>query len=38
VRWNPGAEAPPLETLGELDIICHLAGEPVAEGRWAMDR
>jgi uncharacterized protein (TIGR01777 family) len=38
VRWNPDAEAPPLETLGELDTIFHLAGEPVAEGRWTDEK
>lgn len=33
--WLPQAEPPPLEAFSGIDTIFHLAGEPVAEGRWA---
>lgn len=33
-RWNPGKEAPPPEALSGCNAVFHLAGEPVASGRW----
>ena len=33
-RWDPSTEAPPIEALDGCDTVFHLAGEPVAEGRW----
>ncbi len=33
-RWIPDSEAPPPEALDGCDAVFHLAGEPVAEGRW----
>ena len=33
-RWDPEREEPPQEALSGCDAIFHLAGEPVAEGRW----
>ena len=33
-RWNPEQELPPAEALDGVDAVIHLAGEPVAGGRW----
>ena len=33
-RWNPSNELPPAEAFDECRAVFHLAGEPVAEGRW----
>jgi len=32
--WQPDAGPPPAEAFSGVDVIFHLAGEPVAEGRW----
>ncbi|RME80826.1 MAG: TIGR01777 family protein [Caldilineae bacterium] len=32
--WQPDAGPPPVEAFSGVDVIFHLAGEPVAEGRW----
>jgi uncharacterized protein (TIGR01777 family) len=32
--WEPQAGPPPAEAFAEVDAVFHLAGEPVAEGRW----
>ncbi len=37
-RWNPESELPPPEALDDCDAVFHLAGEPVAEGRWDDDK
>lgn len=34
VRWDPMTEAAPAEALEGAQAIFHLAGEPVAQGRW----
>ncbi len=33
-RWRPMEETPPREALEDCEAIFHLAGEPVATGRW----
>ena len=33
-RWAPDSEPPPPEALEGRDAVFHLAGEPVAVGRW----
>lgn len=33
-RWDPSSGPPPPEALDGCDTVFHLAGEPVAEGRW----
>lgn len=33
VAWDPG-RPPPVPALEGVDAVFHLAGEPVAEGRW----
>lgn len=33
-RWIPDREVPPTEALSGCDTVFHLAGEPVATGRW----
>ena len=33
-RWIPDREVPPPEALSGCDTVFHLAGEPVATGRW----
>lgn len=32
--WQPTEEMPPAEAFDGVDVIFHLAGDPVAEGRW----
>ena len=32
--WEPLAGPPPAEAFEGVDVVFHLAGEPVAEGRW----
>lgn len=32
--WEPEAGPPPAEALRGVDVVFHLAGDPVAEGRW----
>jgi uncharacterized protein len=34
LRWNPMTEPLPASALGGIDTIFHLAGDPVAAGRW----
>ena len=34
VRWNPLEGPPPQEAFDDVDVVFHLAGESVAEGRW----
>ena len=34
VRWQPDEGPPPAEALTDHDVVFHLAGEPVAKGRW----
>ena len=36
--WDPGSTPPPAGALRGVDVIFHLAGEPVAEGRWTPAR
>lgn len=32
--WQPQAGPPPAEAFSGINVVFHLAGEPVAEGRW----
>lgn len=32
--WQPQAGPPPVEAFLGIDVVFHLAGEPVAQGRW----
>jgi uncharacterized protein (TIGR01777 family) len=32
--WSPAAEPPPAEAFEGVDTVFHLAGDPVAAGRW----
>ncbi len=32
--WEPVSGPPPAEAFKDVDAVFHLAGEPVAEGRW----
>jgi len=34
VRWDPQEGPPPPEAFDGIDVVFHLAGESVAEGRW----
>jgi NAD dependent epimerase/dehydratase family enzyme len=36
--WSPEEGPPPAAALAKLDAVFHLAGEPVAEGRWTAER
>lgn len=32
--WDPAAEPPPAEVFEGVEAVFHLAGDPIAEGRW----
>lgn len=34
LSWQPETEAAPAAAFEGVDVVFHLAGEPVAEGRW----
>lgn len=36
--WQPEREPAPLEAFDGVDTVFHLAGEPVAEGRWTAEK
>jgi len=38
VAWDATSGHPPIEALEGLDAVVHLAGEPVAAGRWTSHR
>ena len=37
-RWDPMTEPPPAEAFAGATAVFHLAGEPVAAGRWTHAR
>jgi len=37
-QWNPDAGTPPDAALQDVSAIFHLAGEPVASGRWSKQK
>lgn len=37
-RWNPEEAPPPREAFEGVDAVIHLAGEPVAAGRWTEEQ
>ncbi|MDX2032824.1 MAG: TIGR01777 family oxidoreductase [Blastocatellia bacterium] len=37
-RWSPEEEPAPREALEGIDAVIHLAGEPVAAGRWTEEQ
>jgi len=36
--WEPSREPPPAAAFDGVDVVFHLAGEPVAAGRWTAER
>ena len=36
--WQPQSGPPCVEAFSGIDVVFHLAGEPVAEGRWTADK
>lgn len=36
--WQPEAGLPPAEAFTEIEVVFHLAGEPVAEGPWTQKK
>lgn len=36
--WQPEREPAPLDAFDGVDTVFHLAGEPVAEGRWTTEK
>jgi hypothetical protein len=37
-RWDPELGPPPRDALRGVDVVYHLAGEPVAPGRWTPEK
>jgi uncharacterized protein (TIGR01777 family) len=37
-RWDPMLGPPPAQVFDGVDVIFHLAGEPIAAGRWTKAR
>lgn len=37
-RWRPEEEEPPAEAFEGVEAVIHLAGDPVAEGRWNTEK
>lgn len=38
VVWTPEAHGAWMHEIDGADVVCHLAGEPIAEGRWSNER
>lgn len=38
VAWQPESGPPPAAAFDAVDTVFHLAGEPVAEGRWTTEK
>ena len=38
VAWQPETETAPASAFEGVDVVFHLAGEPVAEGRWTAQK
>jgi uncharacterized protein (TIGR01777 family) len=38
VRWRPESEPPPARAFDGVDVVFHLAGEPIANGRWNAEK
>lgn len=36
--WDPASEPPPSAAFAGVEAVFHLAGEPVAEGRWTAEK
>jgi len=36
--WEPAAGSPPLEAFDGIEAVFHLAGDPIAEGRWTSEK
>lgn len=36
--WNPMNEPPPPDAFEGVQVVFHLAGEPIAEGRWTAEK
>jgi uncharacterized protein len=36
--WDPAAGPPPAEAFSGVDVVFHLAGDPIAEGRWTSEK
>lgn len=36
--WEPTAGLPPPEAFRGVEAVFHLAGEPIAEGRWTLEK
>jgi uncharacterized protein (TIGR01777 family) len=37
-RWDAAGEPPPAAAFERIEAVFHLAGEPLAEGRWTAER
>jgi uncharacterized protein (TIGR01777 family) len=36
--WDPVSGPPPLEVFSGVDAVFHLAGDPIAQGRWTSEK
>lgn len=36
--WSPEAGPPPAAALAEVEVVFHLAGEPLGDGRWTAEK
>lgn len=36
--WDAAKEVPPAAAFDDVDVVIHMAGEPVAEGRWTVEK
>jgi uncharacterized protein (TIGR01777 family) len=36
--WDPATGPPPAEVFDGVDAVFHLAGDPIAEGRWTSEK
>lgn len=38
LAWDAEGDKPPADAFQDVDAVFHLAGEPIAEGRWNADK
>ena len=38
LKWEPLSGPPPSQALDRIDVVVHLAGEPIADHRWTVEQ